>query len=112
MNHPQMPTYVPMHQKMHLHPQKPETGFLRINLWVSSSETQESASPLTRRELAPEGAVEYLIRRNGVGTCHQTAAVSAGILAEETANRKVFGAERGPERDSCGWNRIDETVYL
>ena len=82
MNHPQMPTYVPMHQQMHLHPQKPETGFLRMDLWVSSSvladrtaplhlseasflkTKQESASPLPRRELAPEGAATPKVLRS------------------------------------------------
>ena len=75
MNHPQMATIVPAYREIRLHPRKPP-GFLRMNLWVSSSvladrtaplhlseasflkTKQESASPLPRRELAPEGAVE------------------------------------------------------
>jgi len=84
MNHPQMPTYVPMHQDASAS-SKTRNGFSTDDLWVSSSvradraaplhpsqtnllqDNAESASPLPRRELAPEGAAMPEVLRSAYG---------------------------------------------
>jgi len=64
----------------------------QINQWVSSSETQESASPLTRREFTPEGADD---RRSSERSGHPP--LNGGVhpmdtkVSEETVN--VHGHE-------------------